>query len=195
MVLAISDLNRSLTINITTMLTVICWIFLLCFIVTRFSKTLKVQFDEIVLSKARFLMWLIPVTAMAFSLYFSEVLDWVPCKLCWIQRAFMYPLAIFMMLNFLKENKIMRRVAAVFCLLGASASFYHILIEKFPNLEGTTCDPLVPCSIPPFQSIGFIKIGDYSRGLLTVAGMAFTAFISVLVILYISKEKKENSNV
>ena len=32
--------------------------------------------------------------AMCGSLFFSEVLGWQPCVLCWYQRILMYPLAI-----------------------------------------------------------------------------------------------------
>lgn len=75
--------------------------------------------------------------------------------------------------------------------LGALVAIYHVVIEKFPNLESTSCDPSVPCTQVWFQTIGFIKIGDYSQGLLTIAGMSFTAFVTVLVILSITKEKKK----
>jgi len=189
-----SELKASLAINITTLLTVICWLFLVAFLISRFSSSLKTKFDEIVVPKTRILMWLIPTTAMAFSLYFSEVLNWMPCKLCWAQRAFIYPLALFMMLNLLKPNKLIRIIAALMCVVGSLVSLYHMVLEKFPNIEATKCNPLAPCSVPWFESIGFIKIGDYSQGLLTIAGMAFTAFITVLVLLFISKEKKEIKN-
>ena len=189
-----SDLNASLAVNIATGLTILCWLFLLGVIITRFSPTLKMKFNELFMPKARLLMWLIPISATAFSLYFSEVLNWAPCKLCWVQRSFMYPLAFFMMLNFFKSNKIMRIIAYAICSLGALVAIYHATIEKFPNLESTSCDPTVPCTQVWFESIGFIKIGEYSNGLLTIAGMSFTAFVTVLVILFISKEKKEVAN-
>lgn len=189
------ELRASLAINIATLLTICCWLFLLVVIVTRFSSKLKTQFESIFLPKARVLLWLIPTTAMAFSLYFSEVLNFIPCKLCWVQRAFMYPLAFFMLFNLIKENKIMRTVACFMASLGALVAIYHASIEKFPNWESTECDPSVPCTQVWFQSIGFIKIGDYSQGLLTLAGMSFTAFVTVLVILFITKEnKKEIAN-
>ena len=34
----------------------------------------------------------VAVVATAGSLYFSEVADFVPCRLCWFQRICMYPL-------------------------------------------------------------------------------------------------------
>lgn len=191
---ATDSLNAKLSINITTGLTVLCWIFLLVFLISRFSGKMKIYFDNLVRPKANLLLWLIPTVATAFSLYFSEVLGWIPCKLCWAQRACMYPLALFMILNALKPNAMLKVFAFFLSSIGAMIAIYHCVIEKYPNLESSSCDPAVPCSNPPFQSIGFIKIGDYSQGLLTIAGMAFTAFISVLVILFISRKKKEIAN-
>lgn len=185
------ELRASLAINIATLLTICCWIFILIVIVTRFSASLRTKFDELFLPKARVLLWLIPTTAMAFSLYFSEALDFIPCKLCWVQRAFMYPLAFFMLLNLIKANKVMQYIATIMATFGALVAIYHATIEKFPNWESTECDPSVPCTQVWFETIKFIKIGDYSQGLLTIAGMSFTAFITVLVILFITKEKKK----
>ena len=41
-----------------------------------------------------YLAWLVALTATFGSLYFSEIREFVPCELCWIQRIFMYPLVI-----------------------------------------------------------------------------------------------------
>lgn len=106
----------------------------------------------------------------------------------------MYPLAFFMMLNLLRPNKLMRVFGAIFSGLGAIIAMYHVVIEKFPNLEATSCNINARCTDTWFESIGFIKIGEYSQGLLTIAGMSLTAFITVLVILYLTKEKKEIKN-
>ena len=39
------------------------------------------------------LAWLVAAGATAGSLYFSEIADFVPCRLCWFQRICMFPLA------------------------------------------------------------------------------------------------------
>ena len=40
------------------------------------------------------LAWLVAAVAMSGSLYFSEVAGFTPCRLCWAQRACMYPLVV-----------------------------------------------------------------------------------------------------
>ena len=41
---------------------------------------------------ALWIAFLVAATATAGSLYFSEVADFTPCRLCWFQRIAMYPL-------------------------------------------------------------------------------------------------------
>ena len=40
--------------------------------------------------------WTLAVAGVATlgSLYFSEIADFVPCRLCWFQRILMYPIAL-----------------------------------------------------------------------------------------------------
>ena len=41
-----------------------------------------------------FSAWLVAMAATLGSLFFSEVMELVPCVLCWYQRIFMFPLAV-----------------------------------------------------------------------------------------------------
>src|SRR5689334_10749569 len=43
--------------------------------------------------------------AMCGSLFFSEVLGWQPCILCWYQRILMYPLAILLALGIVRRDR------------------------------------------------------------------------------------------
>ena len=38
------------------------------------------------------------------SLFFSEVLHYTPCMLCWYQRILMYPLAVILTIGMLRRN-------------------------------------------------------------------------------------------
>ena len=40
------------------------------------------------------LSWLLALIATLGSLYFSEIMNFIPCKLCWYQRILMYPLVV-----------------------------------------------------------------------------------------------------
>src|SRR3990167_2304136 len=51
--------------------------------------------------------FIVSLSATLGSLYLSEVAGFEPCKLCWFQRIFMYPLVIITAIAFRKQhNKI-----------------------------------------------------------------------------------------
>ena len=50
--------------------------------------------DKIIMINSIRFAWIVSVVATLGSLYFSEILGWVPCILCWYQRILMYPMSI-----------------------------------------------------------------------------------------------------
>lgn len=176
-----SDTNAKLAINIATFLSVLCWIFLALFITSRFSRNLRVNFDQSIQPYVKLLIWLVPTTAMALSLYFSEFLGWRPCPLCWYQRIFIYSLSLIGLVYYFYSNKIIRYIGFFAAGICPIISIYHVLLERYPEIEGPTCDPNNPCSSPWFQSMGF----------LTLAGMALTACMTLLVLYYLSANQEK----
>jgi disulfide bond formation protein DsbB len=173
------DTNASLAINITTFLTLLCWVFLAGFILSLLSKKIRTIFYDTLGDKVFFLAWLVPTVAMVFSLYFSEFLGWRPCPLCWYQRGFIYSLSLVTLIYYFKRVDILRRIGYVLATLGPLVSIYHVLLERYPTLEGgPSCDPDNPCASPWFYSMGF----------LTTAGMALTAAVTTGVLLYMSQK-------
>ncbi|MHB1090437.1 MAG: disulfide oxidoreductase [Ilumatobacteraceae bacterium] len=121
---------------------------------------------------ARPLAAAIATTCMLGSLYFSEVVHYVPCRLCWYQRIMMYPLAIILIIASLRRDSKIGWYAAPLAAIGASISTYHWFLERFPNLESGVCDVNVPCSLVWFEEFGFV----------TLPFMAFTGFLAVIVL-------------
>ena len=112
--------------------------------------------------------------ATAGSLYYSEVAGFPPCRLCWIQRGFMYPLFPALTLTAWRGAWPLRPWARLAALLGAAVSVWHLLVERFPGLEGAiACDAANPCSLVWVKEFGFI----------TIPYMAFAAFTLVAVLL------------
>ena len=56
-----------------------------------------------------YLAWLVSLTATLGSLYFSEIREFVPCELCWIQRIFMYPLTIILGIAVFTDDRTVRK--------------------------------------------------------------------------------------
>lgn len=51
-----------------------------------------------------FVIWALSLTAVAGSLFFSEVLGFPPCEWCWYQRILMYPLVVIYGTALVKKN-------------------------------------------------------------------------------------------
>ncbi len=123
---------------------------------------------------------LITTTSMLGSLYFSEIVNYTPCRLCWYQRAAMYPLAIFLIVATFEKLKFIKLVSVVLASGGLLIASYHWFIERFPDLDAGVCDAKMPCSVVWFESFGFV----------TLSFMAFTAFFTTIVLVTIRTEDK-----
>lgn len=131
------------------------------------------------------LAWMVATTCMVGSLYFSEVANYEPCRLCWYQRVCMYSLAIILLVAVIRRSRDVVPYAVALALVGSCISIYHYLVEWYPSLESDVCDINVPCTTVWFRRFGFISLP-------LMALVGFVTVISVLVapIVGASKEVK-----
>ncbi|WP_050179658.1 disulfide oxidoreductase [Domibacillus robiginosus] len=125
---------------------------------------------------ALYAAWVIAVTATLGSLYFSEIREFVPCELCWIQRIFMYPLAIILGIAAFHNEINLKKYVLPLSIIGGSISFYHYLVQKVPGFADIKpCVQGVPCNVQYINWFGFV----------TIPFLALTAFtlISILMVL------------
>jgi disulfide bond formation protein DsbB len=127
----------------------------------------------------------IATTCALGSLYFSEIVNYTPCRLCWFQRTMMYPLAIILVVSLIVRDARVWRYAVPLSSVGIVISTYHWFLERFPNLDAGVCDVEVPCEFVWFEHFGFV----------TLPFMALTGFIAVIVFTTIPKTstQKEES--
>jgi disulfide bond formation protein DsbB len=120
------------------------------------------------------LAWAFALVATAGSLFFSEVSQFIPCRLCWFQRIGMYPLAAILLIAALRRDI---RGAALYglplALFGAVVAIYHIYIEYHPEAETPGCKIGAPCSTKWIDKIGYI----------TIPVLALTAFLAIIALL------------
>ncbi len=133
-------------------------------------------------TKALWLGWAVAAVATVGSLVYSEVIHFVPCRLCWFQRIFMYPLSIALLVGAIRRELTVRYYVLPLSLIGLAISVWHYLVQVFPSLEGGSCDPLNPCSARYVEVFGFISIPF-------MAGAGFT-LISVLALFYLKANKE-----
>ena len=130
------------------------------------------QAGSAVADAAPWLSFLVAAGATAGSLYFSEVANFVPCRLCWFQRTAMYPLSVILLVAAIRRDRGARFYVVPIAAIGALVASYHYLLEWKPSLEGGACAAVGPaCADIWFREFGFV----------TLAFMALSGFITIIV--------------
>jgi disulfide bond formation protein DsbB len=123
-------------------------------------------------------LWLaggVAVFATLGSLYLSESVGLIPCKLCWYQRIAMYPMAVILPMAAFRKDHRARLYAVVLATVGAGIAAYHRLLQAYPSLDTGSCSAVGPsCSSPLIREFGFV----------TIPYMALSAFLLILALLY-----------
>ncbi len=114
----------------------------------------------------------VAVTATAGSLYLSEGAHYTPCRLCWIQRGFMYPAAVLLILALITKRAVLRLVAAALAVIGLAVSIFHRYEQAYGGI-GDFCEADNPCSLRWVNEFGF----------LTIPTMAGIGFLTIAVLL------------
>lgn len=125
------------------------------------------------------------IGAMAGSLYYSEVADYLPCKLCWYQRIAMYPLAFVMPASVLLRDRGALRYSLLLGSIGLAVSIYHTQLQLFPDQSSGACELNNPCTARWVEAFGFVTIPQ-------MAGATF-AFIVVLSVLGLRQSDHEST--
>lgn len=126
--------------------------------------------------------FLVASTATLGSLFFSEVMQFVPCSMCWYQRIFMYPLVLIFLLNLLYPDEKLFKYSFPIVLVGFFFSVYHNLLmwDIIPE-NVVPCVQGVPCSTV-YLDWGFI----------TIPFLSLVAYSTILLLLLVGNKKKNN---
>jgi len=136
----------------------------------RFNKLVTEQFYNYATSVAVF--------SSIGSLIYSEVIAFIPCKFCWYQRYFMYPIALILLIGIFKKFILKY---AYLSFVGFCIGIYHIYLQNGGGTGGS-CAINVPCNLKYVNIFGFISIPV----------MAATAFLTIfLSLLYYDLARKE----
>ncbi|OIO19659.1 MAG: hypothetical protein AUJ23_01630 [Candidatus Magasanikbacteria bacterium CG1_02_32_51] len=126
--------------------------------------------------------WLVALFSTLFSLYYSEIVGFEPCSLCWWQRIFIYPQAIILgMAYFKKEFKNSISYSLVLSIIGTIISLY----QNYLYYGGKG---LFLCSSNPV-AISCTKLYVFEFGYVTIPIMALTAFLLIIFFLKIAEKK------
>lgn len=127
-----------------------------------------------------FICWLIAAISSLGSLFFSEVMEFAPCALCWYQRIFMFPLVLVFLSGLFSLDQRVVKYALPIAIAGWAFAFYHFLVYS-----GFIPERLQPCSEGVSCSETYIDL----FGFLTIPMLSLLSFTTIIVLLFIYKRR------
>jgi len=130
-----------------------------------------------------FVCWLLVAASTLGSLFFSEVMELPPCSLCWMQRIFMFPLAIILLFALFPFDPGIVRYALPLAAIGGLVALYHLLLQVgFIPESAAPCREGVSCSEAQLALFGFVSIPM----------MSLLVFASVTGLLWSLKRRRSS---
>src|SRR3989344_6073323 len=124
------------------------------------------------------------------GLFFSEIAKFEPCKLCWFQRIFMYPLPILFLMALVRKETVIRIYALVLAIVGALIAAWHYFLQV-GQMYNIDVEKLTNCSSvgysPSCASYFFLKFGY-----ITIPMMSLSAFVLIILILLIKLKSEKD---
>lgn len=158
--------------------TLLAWLFLLIFSVLFLLKKSRKIILTFVRKWGFRLIFFISFLAMVGSLSFSEILGWLPCKLCWYQRIFIYPQVFISLLAAKIKDKKAYIYHFLLSFLGFWFAFFHYLIQR-GVIKGIDCNLVTPSGSCLFQI-------NFAFGFISIPFMAMTAFLMILLVSFLN---------
>lgn len=124
-------------------------------------------------------VFIVVLAATAGSLFYSEVIGFEPCRLCWFQRIFIYPQVVLLGLALWKRDHGIALYSITLSIIGAVIAVYHYLIQigVSPSLSCSAVGYSVSCSSKFVLQFGYI----------TIPMMALTAFLLIIFFFYLHR--------
>ncbi|HKJ13317.1 disulfide bond formation protein B [Thermodesulfobacteriota bacterium] len=124
-----------------------------------------------------FLCWLVSSVSAMGSLFFSYVMEFAPCVLCWYQRIFLFPLVIILAVGLFPIDKSVVKYALPLAIAGWLTAAYHNLLYAGIVPESIQpCSQGVSCTEEYIDLFGFLSIPMLSL-------LSFSTIIALLIIL------------
>jgi disulfide bond formation protein DsbB len=121
-----------------------------------------------------FVCWMVAALSTFGSLFFSEVMELIPCVLCWYQRIFMFPLAVILFVGLHPLDTRVVRYALPLAVIGLLFTVYHCLL-----FYGLIPEGLQPCR----QGISCADDSMVLMGFLPIPLLSLAAFAIIVVLL------------
>jgi len=128
-----------------------------------------------------FLGWLLVSVSTTISLFFSSVLEYEPCVLCWYQRICLFPMIFILAAGlFPTFDKSVIKYALPLAIAGGLTAFYHTLLYA-----GIIPESIQPCSKGVSCTEKYIEL----FGFVSIPMLSFIAFSTIIALLFVLKRR------
>lgn len=131
------------------------------------GERIRSLFDQ----HAQKLMLAIALTGALSSLYYSEIVEFIPCEFCWFQRIAMYPLAILLIVTMVSRDRLAPKYLVTLAAIGLVLAIYHYQLQLYPE-QGQICSGVISCTDKNVEEFGIV----------TIPFMAGAGFLSILLL-------------
>lgn len=122
--------------------------------------------------------FLLSLLASVFPLIYSEIVNFLPCYLCWWQRVFMIPLVfIFGSAIWYKDRKVVKYTLPIL-LVGSLISIYHNFGYYFGETSSLPCDA---SGVSCYQQL----VSEFG-GYISIPMLALTSFLSLVTLVLVA---------
>jgi disulfide bond formation protein DsbB len=127
--------------------------------------------------------FLIALSGLLGSLYFSEVLGFPPCVLCWYQRICLYPLVAIFAVAIWTGDPGFKKYALPLAIAGLAIAAYHNLLYFGVIDEALSpCTKDLSCTTKQIEWFGFV----------TIPLLSFISFgLTILLVALDANPKKD----
>jgi disulfide bond formation protein DsbB len=123
---------------------------------------------------------LVASTSTFGSLYLSNVMEWTPCRLCWFQRIFMYPLVFILAVSLFFNRERVEEYVLPLSMTGMAFAIYHYAVQRVSQFQSAGCSiTSVSCETQHTFYFGYINIPM----------MALTGFAAITLLMYLGWKK------
>jgi disulfide bond formation protein DsbB len=133
--------------------------------------------------KTIFSAWILATIATLGSLFFSEVMKFPPCVLCWYQRICMYPLVLIFLAGIFPVSKSVVRFSLPLVVIGWVIAVYHnLLYYNIIPESAAPCVQGISCTTKFIQWFGFV----------TIPFLSLMSFTLILILILLTHRNLKN---
>lgn len=124
-----------------------------------------------------FSAWVLVTVSTLGSLFFSYIMEFAPCVLCWYQRICLFPLVIILATGLFPFDKRVIKYSLPLAIAGWITAFYHnLLYSGIIPQDLQPCNQGVSCTEKYIDLFGFLTIPMLSL-------ISFSIIITLLILL------------